>query len=76
MWSGGISGCKMEILKGRRADRRDTPTGKVRRKTKRKAEKVVVGDGVGQQEAQEAVKPSEEVNGQLCQMLLLTGHRK
>lgn len=43
-WGGGISGCKMEILKGRRANRRDTPTGKVRRKTKRKAEKVVVGD--------------------------------
>lgn len=44
-WGGGISNCKMEILKGMRADRRDSPTGKVRRKTKRKAEKAAAFGG-------------------------------
>lgn len=70
----------MEILKRMRADRRDSPTGKVRKKTKRKAEKVAaVGDGGDNRRPrrQESLwEPSEEVNGQLCQMLLLTGQIK
>lgn len=77
-WGDGISHRKMEILMGMRADRRDPPAREVRRKAKGKAEKSLVGDGGGQRESQEAVKPwepSEAVNGQLCQMLLLTGLR-
>lgn len=74
-WGCGVGVAAFQAVKWR-SSREGELTEETLQQERSEGRQKGMGDGEGQQEAQEAVKPSEEVNGQLCQMLLLTGHRK